>query len=117
MSKTRLSMESARSIFDVCDAYLRGRISASRARGHIEAVVFDGLDIEDIDPRDLGGSEPDALMWMLARLARGGLDHVTPAQLATRVDMPKQRVAELLGRMSARGDVTRKAHGVYRCRR
>lgn len=105
-------MERFREIDRVIAAYSKGKISASKAREVVERVVFDDLNLKDLDPRELGDhTEIERIRWVM--LPNEGL---TVDQIAKRAELPPQRTAELCSRLARRGRATRTKHATYQRR-
>ena len=109
--KYPLSMEAARDIAYVCSLWERGHISASKARGLMERIAFEKLDLDEVDPRELDGSEVSAIMWMMRR-SQG--ETYTANIISEHLGIELQRTRELLSRMARTGKAERVKYGVYK---
>ena len=103
-------MEQARDIATVCAAYERGRITASKMRGHIESIVFDRLSASEIHPLDMGESTQAAVLAIVNR----SRDPLSASGIATALGIPETRASQMLSRHAREGRIFRVRHGVYR---
>ena len=111
MNKARLSMETFRKVDRLFMIYSKGKITASKGRALLEAILHDKLDLESLDPIELGASDTERVHWALS--CKKG-EEKSPEQISLELGMDRQRAAESCSRLARRGRATRTSYGVYR---
>lgn len=102
-------MESAIDMSEVCIAWKRGRISASKARGLLESIAHDGAKIRGMDPRELGASESDTVYATLSLSPKP----MMAKDVARSLGLTHARAAQMLCKLARRGLIVRVYRGLY----
>lgn len=105
-------MESLRDIDRVIERWRKGFITASKARGHVEAIVFDGVRVDSIDAADLGYSQNQCVLAWIETQNRA----VTSADVAAATQLTRDRASIALSYLARHSKLDRCGNGSYKAR-